>query len=283
MNPVTHAVPLPAPYVVRTHNASTQSENRMHSDDVARQFGFKGGLVPGVTVFAHMTQPLVARYGEAWLARGTAEVSFAKPAYEGELLSIHNTDAVDGSHTLTCVNEQGVELARISSTLPAAPTHPDASGDIPPVPPLQERPTVTWDLMEIGKPFPALAWTPTREENIEWCHDSRDELALYREDSAPLLHPGLILRQANFALRKRFIIPAWIHTASRITFFEALRVGPAYEVRTIPEEKWIHKGHEFVRLYVAVRRADHDGRTVAEILHTAIFRPRVRRDNAQPL
>ena len=269
-----------APYQVRTHNASTQSENRMHSDDVARQFGFKGGLVPGVTVFAHMTQPLVARYGEAWLARGTAEVRFGKPAYEGELLAIHTRDAEDGSHTLTCLNEQGFELAAMSATLPAAPLHPDARGDIPPAPPLAERPAVTWDLMEIGKPFPALAWTPTRDENREWCADVRDELPLYRDGDAPLLHPGLILRQANFALRKRFIIPAWIHAASRITFFEPMRVGPGYDVRTIPEEKWNHKGHEFVRLYVAVRRADQVERTVAEILHTAIFRPRAREDKS---
>ncbi len=262
------------PYRVRTHNPSTQSENRMHSDDVARQFGFKGGLVPGVTVFAHMTQPLVARYGEAWLARGTAEVSFGKPAYEGELLSIHTTDASNGSHTLTCLNEQGVELARMSAALSPVPATPDARGDIPSAPPQpQERPTVTWDLMEINKPFPALAWTPTLEENLEWCRDSRDELPLYHEGAAPLLHPGLILRQANYVLRKRFIIPAWIHAASRITFYEAMRVGPHYEVRAIPEEKWNHKGHEFVRLYVAVRR---EQRTVAEMLHTAIFRPRAR-------
>ncbi len=266
-----------APYAVCTHNASTQSENRMHSDDVARQFGFKGGLVPGVTVFAHMTQPLVARYGEAWLARSTAEVSFAKPAYEGEWLTIHTADADDGSHTLTCLNEQGIELAGMSAALPPAPAQPDARSDIPPAPPLAERPEVTWDLMEIGQPFPALAWTPTAEENREWCSDCRDELPLYRQGPAPLLHPGLILRQANFALRKRFIIPAWIHAASRITFFEALRVGPDYEVRTIPEEKWNHKGHEFVRLYVAVRCGQ---RTVAEMLHTAIFRPRVRKDNS---
>ena len=32
----------------------------MHSDDVALAYGFKGALVPGVTVFSHMTQPLVA-------------------------------------------------------------------------------------------------------------------------------------------------------------------------------------------------------------------------------
>ena len=263
------------PYQVRTHNPSTQSENRMHSDDVARQFGFKGGLVPGVTVFSHMTQPLVARYGEAWLARGTADVSFSKPAYEGELLSIHTADSAKGSHSLTCLNQQGVELARMTAALSAAAAQADARGEIPPAPHLLERPTVTWDLMEISKPFPALAWSPTRDENLAWCDDTRDELALYREGTAPLLHPGLILRQANFVLRKRFIIPAWIHAASRITFFEALRAGADYEVRAIPEEKWNHKGHEFVRLYVALRRGQ---RTVAEILHTAIFRPRVRDD-----
>lgn len=270
-----------APYQVRTHNASTQSENRMHSDDVARQFGFNGGLVPGVTVFAHMTQPLVARYGDAWLARGTADVRFSKPAYEGELLSIGSADASDGMHALTCVNEQGVELARMSASLPAASVKPDARGDIPPAPPLAERPTVTWDLMAINQPFPALAWSPTREENREWCADVRDALPLYRDGDAPLLHPGLILRQANFVLRKRFVIPAWIHAASRITFFAPLRAGSSYEVRAIPEEKWNHKGHEFVRLFVAVRSADHSGRTVAEIIHTAIFRPRVREAGAQ--
>ena len=270
-----------APYQVRTHNASTQSENRMHSDDVARQFGFNGGLVPGVTVFAHMTQPLVARYGDAWLARGTADVRFSKPAYEGELLSIGSADASDGMHALTCVNEQGVELARMSASLPAASAKPDPRGDIPPAPPLAERPTVTWDLMAINQPFPALAWSPTREENREWCADVRDALPLYRDGDAPLLHPGLILRQANFVLRKRFVIPAWIHAASRITFFAPLRAGSGYEVRAIPEEKWNHKGHEFVRLFVAVRSADHSGRTVAEIIHTAIFRPRVREAGAQ--
>ena len=262
-----------APYQVRTHNASSASENRMHSDDVARQFGFKGGLVPGVTVFSHMTQPMVARHGEAWLARGTADVSFGKPAYESELLSIHTTATGAGEYSLTCLNEQGVELARMNAALPVSTALADARGNIAPAPPLQERPTVTWDLMEVGKPFPALAWTPTRDENLQWCDDARDELPLYREGAAPLLHPGFILRQANFVLRKRFVIPAWIHASSRITFFEALRAGATYEVRAIPEEKWNHKGHEFVRLYVALRCGQ---RTVAEVLHTAIFRPRMR-------
>jgi hypothetical protein len=265
-----------ATYQVRTHNASTVSENRIHSDDVARQFGFKGALVPGVTVFAHMTQPLVARYGEAWLARGTAEVRFDKPAYEGELLTINTADAADGSHALICVNEQGDELAKMRATLPGLATPPDARGEIAPEPPQSERPLVTWDLMEIGKPFPALAWTPTLADNIEWCRDNRDELPLYREDPTPPLHPGFVLRQANFVLRHRFQLPAWIHTASHIRFLDVARVGRRYEVRAIPEEKWNRKGHEFARLFVAIRDMEHGGRTVAEVAHSMIFKPRVK-------
>src|SRR5262249_19789460 len=129
-----------------------------------------------------------------------------------------------------------------------------------------EKPLVTWDLMEIGKPFPVLVWKPVQAENLAWCADVRDELNTYREGDASLLHPGLILRQANLVLRNRFTLPAWIHTGSRITFHAAARAGESFEVRAIPEEKWLRKGHEFVRLYVCMLR---DGHAVAEIMHTA--------------
>lgn len=264
-----------SPYTVRTHNASSQSENRMHSDEVARKFGFKGALVPGVTVFAHMTRPLVERYGAKWLDKGIAEVSFSKPAYEGDLLTVNTAPVANETGeqhlALTCVNEEGVELARMTSELPRSSPSVDPRAAIATAAPMSERPIVTWDLMEVGKPFPALAWTPTQTDNLQWCTDVRDDLAIYREGSFPLLHPGLILRQANHALRNRFTLPAWIHTGSRIVFHKALFVGPAYEVRAIPEEKWERKGHELVRLYVAIRA---QGRTMAEVIHTAIFRPR---------
>jgi acyl dehydratase len=271
MQPVPVTPPLLPAYQVRTHNASAHSENRMHSDEVAAAYGFKGALVPGVTVFSHMTQPLVAQYGVEWLARGSADVSFAKPAYEGELLTVR-TGKATGAHTheLTCVNEAGVELAQMSAQLPASPPAIDERAARAPAA-AREKELVTWDLMEIGVPFPALAWSPTQADNLEWCADVRDELPLYREGDAPVLHPGFILRQANLVLRNRFLLPAWIHTASRIMFHAVARAGEAFEVRAIPEEKWLRKGHEFVRLYVCILR---DANVVAEIVHTAIFQPR---------
>ncbi len=62
------------PYVVTTHNHATDSENRMHSDEVAQQFGFAGALVPGVSVCAHLSYPLVLAFGERWLGRASGAV-----------------------------------------------------------------------------------------------------------------------------------------------------------------------------------------------------------------
>ena len=272
MNPASdNSTALPV-YEVRTHNPSAHTENRLHSDDVALAYGFKGALVPGVTVFSHMTQPLVAAHGSDWLARGTADVIFTKPAYEGDLLRVRTVHAADeGSFALTCVNEQGVELARMSAQLRGSPPAVDARASHAAAAATGERPQVTWELMEIGKPFPSLAWRPTQADNLAWCADVRDDLPIYRAGASPVLHPGFLLRQANFVLRNRFTLPAWIHTGSRIVFHSAARAGETFEVRAIPEEKWLRKGHEFVRLYVCILR---DGRVVAEILHTAIFRPR---------
>lgn len=140
-------------YHVRTRNTHASSENRMHSDDVAASYGFKGALVPGVTVFSHMTQPLVAKHGAAWLSRGNAEVIFLKPAYDGDLLSIQNDPGPDGSYALTCVNEEGIELARMTSQMRETAPVIDARSALAPAPP-REKQLVSWDLMEVGVPFP---------------------------------------------------------------------------------------------------------------------------------
>jgi acyl dehydratase len=50
-------------FTITALNDATDSENRMHSDDVAARYGFKGALVSGVNVFGYMTQPLVAQLG----------------------------------------------------------------------------------------------------------------------------------------------------------------------------------------------------------------------------
>jgi hypothetical protein len=71
-------------YRVRARNTAAESENRIHDDAVAARFGFRGGLVPGVIVYAYMTVPIVAEFGQRWLEGGTMQVKFHQPFYEGE-------------------------------------------------------------------------------------------------------------------------------------------------------------------------------------------------------
>src|SRR5712671_5420988 len=76
------------PYRVEAFNASKESENKIHDDAVARRFGFSGGLVPGVDVYAYMTHLPVQRWGRAWLDRGAAECRLKKPVYDGDTATV---------------------------------------------------------------------------------------------------------------------------------------------------------------------------------------------------
>jgi len=59
-------------------------ENKIHEDGLARQYGFKGGLVPGIIMYAWMTHPVAEALAEEWLERGAFETRFAKPIYYEE-------------------------------------------------------------------------------------------------------------------------------------------------------------------------------------------------------
>jgi acyl dehydratase len=72
---------------VIAHNPSKESENRIHVDEIARKYGFKGGLVPGVTIYAYACAPIVEALGEEWLEKGSAAMRFSAPCYDGELLT----------------------------------------------------------------------------------------------------------------------------------------------------------------------------------------------------
>src|ERR1700757_1722206 len=84
------------PYRVEAFNASKESENKIHDDEVGRRFGFRGGLVPGVDVYAYMTHLPLARWGRVWLERGAASCRFQKPVYDGEDATVTARETADG-------------------------------------------------------------------------------------------------------------------------------------------------------------------------------------------
>ena len=105
-------------YRVQAKNLSHASENKIHDDAVARRFGFQGGLVPGVEVYAYMTHQPLARWGRAWLERGTGDCRFSKPVYEGDIAEIVADETATGLDL--SVMSRGELCATGSASLPKA-------------------------------------------------------------------------------------------------------------------------------------------------------------------
>jgi acyl dehydratase len=253
-------------------NDATESENRIHSDDIATKYGFTGALVSGVNVFGYMTQPLVRAFGEKFLQRGIMDVIFLKPAYQDDLLTIATSEAKTETSKRNCItnisNEKGVLLAKLESWLPA---------ELPPVNKLASvrctdaapgRAAIAWDLIELDKPAPSYSWQPTAKQNLEHVQVQRDNASCY-QGAKGYIHPYFLLDACNQALMKMFILPAWIHVGSKIILRAPLTVGQEIEVRTTPIDKWERKGHQFIKLYIALLTA---GSVTAEVEHTAIFK-----------
>jgi len=245
-------------------NYAVASENKIHSDDIAKRLGFTGALVPGVTVFGHLTWPLTAEMGTRWLEGSWVTTRFLKPAYDGERLTI--TDERHGdAYKVECRNPHGVLIASLECTpenqQPDVDLHARLTSTSS-----AERVPISWDVIRIDEPHPTYIWKPDEAFNKEYARRLDDETEVFQHG---VLHPHAILSQANQALVRRYVMPAWIHTGSEIRFRQLLHVGDAIEVRSVPIEKWEKKGHQFIKLYIAYLL---DGEVATEIYHTAIFR-----------
>jgi hypothetical protein len=123
-------------HVVEAYNTAKQSENKMHDDNVARRFGFAGGLVPGVDVMAYMMHLPVAHWGRAFLERGLMDARFLKPVYDGETVEITGSES-EGVLAIEVLS-RGELCATGSASLPeAAPAI--ALSDFRDVGPVAER------------------------------------------------------------------------------------------------------------------------------------------------
>jgi acyl dehydratase len=250
--------------VARNHAAA--SENKIHSDDIARRFGFTGALVPGVAVFGHLAWPLTRRYGTRWLSGSSVTTRFLKPAYDGETILLRDRE-INSSHlSVECRNATDVLLATLECTIES--TQPPVESRAHAADPSQPstRVEIGWDTVHLDQPFASFIWTPDEAHNREYAARVSDDADIFKQG---VLHPHAILSQANQALVRQFIMPAWIHTGSEIRFRRLLRVGDRIEVRAVPAGKWERKGHQFIRLYVAYAVG---GEIATEVLHTAIFR-----------
>jgi hypothetical protein len=273
-------------YEVVAHNTATASLNKIHDDEVARRYGYSGGLVPGVDVYAYMTRVPAEAWGTDWLARGTMRARFRSPVYEGEAVRVVPGDPVESRAGVTVGlelrNAAGETCAVGEAGLPAAPpaSAPVAGVTWPVVAPALERPEAA---PEVLAPGTALAIAPHRfvaDRAGEYLAEVRETLPLYA--AARVAHPGWLLRDANYVLSSNVVLGPWIHVESVTEHHATVGDGDTVVARATVTREWERNGHRFVALDVGLLVQDGDGsdgggggeRLVARVAHTAIYRPR---------
>jgi acyl dehydratase len=265
-------------YELVAFNTATESANKIHDDAVARNLGFKGGLVPGVDVLAYLTHLPAANWGRAWLDDGAITGRFDRPTYDGDRVEVIAEPLDDGAALdLTLFDSEGLGCA-VGVALQHAPDAPPALDAIPVAPmPAELQPASPEVFASFdGGVLGTLEYGFHAEAAESYLDDVRETLPLYREQK--LAHPGWLLRMANWALSYNVRLGPWIHVGSALQLHGAIEDGQRISVRSRVADVTERKGHRFVELDVVY--VVDDERVAAQCRHTSIYEPRGVREAA---
>lgn len=246
-------------------------------DSVAARYGFRGGLVPGVTVYAYMTMPLVERFGLDWLDGGSMQVKFHQPFYDGEEVMVRaevDSSADPIKIAITAERKDGIACATGLATVndrsawlgeARLEDYPEA-----PLPLIEERPIPSRELLAPGTALGTLIETlsvadATALGNLD------ERLPIYQGVQA-VAHPFTLLALANEILVRNYKLGPWIHAASDLINWSGVRDGEEISVRGRIANCFERKGHEFVVLDLLLIAGG--SKLVQQVRHTAIYRPR---------
>jgi hypothetical protein len=243
--------PLPL-YRVRAINTAPDSENTIHDDRVAAQYGFRGGLVPGVTVYGYMTVPVV-EFAPEWLEHGSMQVRFLEPFYDGDQVIVRTEVMDDASVKVTAEREDGVVCGSATAVLQAPVGLAPDRYPVHPLPRPEDRPTPS-----PGNLIPN-STLGTVVEKLDFGDETRSRTAM-------------LLQFSNEMLVRNFRLGPWIHAASEITNWSAAQHGDEISARGRIHDRFERKGHQFV--VVDVMLIANGSRLVQTARHTAIYSPR---------
>lgn len=262
-------------YRIEAFNTATASENRIHDDSIARRFGFQGGLVPGVDVYAYMTRAAVIAFGQPFLERGRISCRFGQPVYDGETVGVFGSLDEKGELSIR-IEGRGQTLASATAELVtpgAEPALSDYGEAMLPAP--DDRPPAGPDSLPEGAALGTLKETTDAASQAEYRASVRENHPFYEESG--VVHPGFLLRRANNTLKDTVRLGPWIHVGSTVQHFSPLRAGEPLETRSRVSRLYDHKGHGFVELDVGLFSGS---RAIARVDHTAIYEPRQVRTTA---
>ena len=262
------------PVSLEAFNFAEDSDNRIHADDVAATYGFRGGLVPGVADYAYMTVPVVKALGAEWIRHGYMHGKFIKPVYHRETIQAQATVITDRPLSIETriANSEGIVCA-VGRAAELEKTHTVNVGAYPWKAPLEEsaRVDATTEIVPEGMTLGSLDWTYSwAADGPEFLDKVVEPLELYRSAGAPW-HPAYLTYRGNDILMANVALGPWIHTESEAWRLDLPHEGEPVSLRGKVAKSFEKRGHRFVTLDLVF--LGEGERLLAHLLHHAIVRP----------
>lgn len=166
-------------------NLGDHADNIIHTDEGARAAGFESALVAGTTVYAYMTHPVVAAWGQSWLSGGGGELRLRSPVFDRDPVDCLITDGPTVTATVGGNARASLELWQEVD----APTVRDGDS---------------------LRPFDVTL----AESHLDYGMRAGDDLELYASEA--IAHPVTWANLANSVFIDNLITGPWIHVRSKI-------------------------------------------------------------------
>jgi hypothetical protein len=252
----------------------TEIVNPIHADGFAREHGFRGPLVGGVTVWGWATPAILHAAGDGWLDRGWSEVVLRQPVFPGDRMEIRvrRTVPYDGTYAVAMSNGDGVACVVATVGLGDAPWLAELTAPERLVPGAASypKPQLTLGTAPIGRDLVPMEVSGSIEDARAYFGRSQPADDRRFTGDRPRLHPGWIAGRPEDLLRHNFAIPASMHTRSRVQHLApAMARGPV-TVAARCVDAYDRKGHHVGVFDCLV--LDGSGVPLAKMRHTTVFR-----------
>jgi hypothetical protein len=249
--------------------------NRIHTNAGAREFGFKGAFVGGVTLYAWCIPTVIDALGGEWLDHGWVNIRFRRPTYPGARIRVrvtpkdesaaHVFEALQADGEASIVGEVGLGTAPWLGDLtvtPFAPPEPDGGA----------RPFLTLADAPVGQRLNSYRYGP-HTPAPETSGAALAEIIDLETPAGAVLHPAVPARQMIALLMRSYDYghPA-IHVSSHIQNLARIPAGEDVVACATFVDAYERNGH-----HVAVLDADlysPGGEPLARLRHTNIFKVR---------
>lgn len=268
------------------YNQVPHSKNEIHGDKVAKDFGFKGGLVPGVTVSAYLMHPAAVSYGMDFLERGFAHVRVNSPLYDEQAFEVQIES--QGERRIQASNQeqggQGYTAVLVPDGAPPCATAevhiagtmiepPERRGDEPGDKDAALVPA-TRDNME------ALRKTGCKAFTYRWNADH--EMSTYLRERSQMAeiysmegyaNPSFVLGISNWVLAANAYMNPWVHMETKSQNYAPIPQGAKVIGEMAVKDLFDKKGHEFVDALINVFDVESN-RCYASVELRAIYKLR---------